>query len=337
MANKMISRESLGVGIIAILAGIGAAYAMRVYLTQEEPPPAAKPAPPKILTVPVASSDLPANRVINPGDVFILKITGKQFTERFKGINPDLVMVMGSAAQIGRRRLKVPIKQGQPFLTTDFYLEGQNQGVAAKLQPGYRAIRVEVPETHEGGIQTGAFVDVFFRAKPQKAEHGQPAIPEMTTTLMRHVEVLRMDFPQPRGGGPKGEPKVATDKKSVVVTLAVPEDKANIFGIVDGKGELWITPTPATTPPTADKPGAATPTPTTLAGLLGIKPSPRPVKVLPFETAIYRGNRPPQVNRFVDGKLVMSRIIEHTPTAGQGQGRRAEEPQSLPPESPGGE
>jgi Flp pilus assembly protein CpaB len=337
----MITRQSLMVMIVAIVAGLAAAYALRVYLTPPEVPPAAKPTPPRMMTVPLASENLPANRVIMSGDIVNVKMTEKQFLARFKGINAD--QVMASGAQIARRRLKEPVKRGQPFLTTNFYLEGIHPGVAGKLQPGFRAIRVEVPDTRDGGVQNGVFVDVLFRAKPQKAEHGQPAIPEMTTTLLRHIEVLTTDYPQPRGGGPKGEPPVPPEKKSVIVTLAVPEEKTNIFGIVEGRGELWLVPTPPTAPATApttapttasEKHTGSVSEPTTLAGLLGIKP----IKIIrpppPFETAIYRGSHGPQINRFIDGKLVLSHTVEHRSVTQDVEGHPGGDLRSLPVDSP---
>ena len=93
------------------------------------------------------------------------------------------------------RRLKKPIKQGQPFLTTDFYLEGTGPSIAKMLQPGFRAIRVQVPDTREAGVQPGMYVDVMFRANARPAKAGQLAIPEKTLTLLRHIEVLEAERP----------------------------------------------------------------------------------------------------------------------------------------------
>ena len=147
---KMISRETMTVGIVAVVMGLAAAYGVRMYMTpgEEGPPPPEKPAPPMI-TVPLAGEDLPADRVITSGDIALVKMTRTQFDKRFKGINAEEVMT--SARNIVGRRMKEPLKQGQPFLTTKLYLEGTYPNIAGKLQPGYRAVRIQVPQCARPG------------------------------------------------------------------------------------------------------------------------------------------------------------------------------------------
>jgi pilus assembly protein CpaB len=324
---KLISKETMMVGLMAIVAGLFAAWGVRTYYMKPDevmPPP--KPPAPQAIKLLVSSADLPADRLIAKGDISQLTLSQAQFRERVKSL-PANYQIMTGEQQIMHRRLKKPLKQGQPFLTADFYLEGTGPSVADKLQPGYRAIRLQVLDTHEGGIQPGVFVDVFFRAKAHKAKEGQPAIPEMTVTLIEHLEVLEAERP-PTKAVAKTEPPVA-DRKTILVTLAVPEEKAKIFSVVEGQGDLWLTPIPTKIKdgePAKDsvkeplkksvkKIGHSTAStgggnPLTLENLLGIRPPPpKPAPPPPpFETAIYRGTKM-QINRFVDGKLLASQNV----------------------------
>ncbi|MGD0901083.1 MAG: Flp pilus assembly protein CpaB [Thermoguttaceae bacterium] len=287
---KTISKGTMTVAILAVFSGLVAAWGVRAYLTQgpaqTQPPP---PAPPPPMSVPVASTDLPAGRTIAPGDIGAQKLTRQQYEAdpRFKG----KWGIMLSAQEIVNRRLKAPVKQGQPFLTTDFYLQGTGPSVADNLRPGYRAIPIQVLPTHEGGIHAGVRVDVVFRSQVRPAREGQPAIPEKTVTLLRHLEILEA---VQRSGGRRGSPT-----SPIHVTLAVPIEQADVLGAVEGRGEMWL----AATPTKESEQGAilgtiANPKAVTLADILGIQPP-----VPPFETAIYRrGHR--QVNKFAGGVLV---------------------------------
>jgi Flp pilus assembly protein CpaB len=293
---KVISKETMTVGILAVVAGLAAAYGVRTYMIQEEaaPPAQEKVAAAKIIRLPVASQDLPADRVITRGDLVELPMTMDQIKARFKGL--DAAQTPLSRAGIIGRRLAKPLAQGQPFSTTGFYLEGSTPSISKKLQPGYRAIRIAVSDTHEAGVQPGMHVDVVFRATAHPAKAGQPAIPEKTLTLLHRVEVINAERPDAK----------ATTKKPMLFTLAVPEDKADMFGVIEGRGEVWLVPTPAKDKDGSNNSGSAVANAETLAGLLGLKVT-KPVP--PFETDIYRRGHI-QVNKFVDGKLLARHSID---------------------------
>jgi Flp pilus assembly protein CpaB len=294
----MVSKQTMTVGILAILAGLIAAYGVRSLLTQRE---VVRPAPPAapVMRVPLASRELPADRVISQGDISDVQMTRVQFYERFRGQNFMLIMVRDKDI-IGRRLLE-PLKQGQPFLTTALYLQGLGPSLTDKLRPGFRAVSLQVTDSHGGNLQSGTRVDVLFRAKPRAARNGQPAIPEVTVTLLRHIEVLEVNRKAPGQLG-------GVEAKTALVTLAVPVEQAGILGAVEARGELWL----AANSPEEEK-GTSAKQPEgvavaaaggpklTLEEILGIE-MPRP----PFQTAIYRRSRM-QINTFVDGKLVTQR------------------------------
>jgi Flp pilus assembly protein CpaB len=307
---RTISKATLTTAIVAILAGLVVAFAVRAYLAQ----PPAKPTPPAPppIRVPVATTDLPAGRLIAPGDIGTLSLSRERFAAdpRFKGKRG----VMMSAQQIVHRRLKVAVKQEQPFLLEDLYLQGSGPSLSEDVGPGYRAIPLRVPHTHEGRVQPGDWVDVVFRVQPRAAKAGQPAIPEKTVTLLEHLKVLEVVGPSgPDTTDPRRRATTSSQTGFSVVTLAVPVGQSDVLAAVDGRGELWLVTSPDKGSEQANAPPGSAPKPATLAELLGIQPP-----VPPFETAIYRRGRV-QINRFVDGKL-LSRGEQGSGDGGQGSG-----------------
>ena len=111
----------------------------------------------------------------------------------------------------------------------------------------------------------GMRVDVMFRANARPAKAGQLAIPEKTLTLLRHVEVLEADRPLRVGRAGARAP----EKQQLMFTLAVPEAKADMFGIIEGRGEVWLVPTPAQGKEAADGAGAEVANAATLAESAG--------------------------------------------------------------------
>lgn len=87
---KMVSRETLTVGILAILLALIAAGAMRSYLSKEkELPPQVKQTPPEKLNVPLAATDLPADRFVSKYDYTVEKMTRQEFAKRFPKVDPN--------------------------------------------------------------------------------------------------------------------------------------------------------------------------------------------------------------------------------------------------------
>jgi len=232
----------------------------------------------------LASESLPADRVLTAGDISLVEMTTEQIRERFKG--QDLTLIMMLDKNIIGRRLREPLKQGQPFLTTSLYLEGTGPSLAGRLRSGFRAVSVLVSETHGGNVEPGSYVDVVFRAQPRPGRLGEASIPEMTMPLLRRVEVLEADRSKTAGMG--------ADAKTLV-TLAIPAQKAEVLAVVEGRGELWLV---ATSLKETDGIAATAGPRLTLENVLEI-PLPEP----PVQTAIFRRGQV-QVNTFVGGRLV---------------------------------
>jgi Flp pilus assembly protein CpaB len=287
----MISKETVSIGILAIASGLVAAYAIRAQLSKEHPVAQARPAKPKVetLKVPIAATDLPAGRVIKQGDVAVLPMTFQAIQKR----EPRTELVMMRASDIGGRRIREPIKQGDLFLTTGLYSVGTGIGVAERLKPGFRAVSVYVAEGHLTGVEPGAFADLLFRTLPRPGNRWVAPIAEMTVTFMSHVEVLDIEG-EPRPGNAQPVPT------SGMVTLAIPVEQVNRLRAVEGRGEFSLIPR------ALDEPILLTSASTgsdamTLEDALGIEMPPPATP--PFQTVIYRRGVA-HVNSFVDGQPV---------------------------------
>lgn len=272
------STGTLSLALVAIVIGLVGTYAARTVLHNEQPAPPR----PQTVTVPLATTDLPAGRTISLGDVGLVPMTREAMKEK----NMPLTTMMIAPEQIIGRTLRAPIKQGQPFETTSLYLEGTKPNVAEKLKPGYRAVSLQLPAVRGGTVVEGTYVDILFRSQPRAAQDDRPAIPETTVVLIEGVEVLAVERPvavQPnsdvmdiryRSGGPPADP---------TVTLSVTAQQAKILRTVEGRGEISLVPRAiddvvATSPQETDQ--------LTLEALLGIgPPTPDPQ---PVTTEIYR-------------------------------------------------
>jgi Flp pilus assembly protein CpaB len=298
MAQRL-SRGTLSIVLIATAVGLVAAVGVRSLLQQEEPIKTPPPPPPEIKTIPVAATDLPADRLLGKFDFVTLHMSVVDFKKKYPKVDPN--QVLNNPLHIINRRLKEPMKRGDPFISSKFYLEGTGPSIAKRLQPGFRAIRVQVPVTREAAVRPGMYVDVYFRADSKKSGPGQLAIPEKTLILFRNLEVLESEPPGAHG-------KRTGNRNEWYFTLAVPEDKADYFTIIEKRGELWLVPTPEAGSETSPEVAAIEVADvSTLTELLGIKPLPPPPA--PFETAIYRRGQY-QINKFIEGKLVTTRYGE---------------------------
>lgn len=147
------------------------------------------------------------------------------------------------------RVVREPIRKGEPFLTTNLYLEGLGPNVAEILKPGMRAVTLEVSPRTGGTVAAGTFVDVLFRSTSRPADSLRPPIPETTVTLMQGVEVVAVDRPKAQSD-PNGQNldirllngRRAAPPPDPAVTIAVSLEQANILQTVEGRGEISLIP-----------------------------------------------------------------------------------------------
>jgi Flp pilus assembly protein CpaB len=307
--SKILSPAILGIGILAILAGLAGAYVVRSALHREAPRREA----PRLQTVPLATVDLPEGRRLTMGDVGLHSMTFAEIKEK----NLDLNLTMTDPEQIIGRTLKSPIKQGQPFLSTSLFLEGTRPSFMDRLKPGMRTYTLLLAKERLGGLGAGARVDVLFRSTATNPSANSEAlpIPELTVTLMRGVEILDVYEAPPASASGAGRrftnanPNLRTlelDSRSGTpaplpqITLAVTPEQAVKLQAVQGRGDISLIGWPKEGEGDGD--GAAQiPAQLSLRDILALRP---PLAPDDFVTEIYKKTSR-SVNYFRNGKLAM--------------------------------
>ncbi|WP_254512710.1 Flp pilus assembly protein CpaB [Anatilimnocola floriformis] len=226
---RQISPGTLLLLFFAGVIGLGAAYFVRKSLQKPAPPPiVAKPKEPVYLVI-MASVDLPPGRVIHSGDFMNVRYSQAQYVARKW---PAVMLADGK--QIVGRTLKKQLKKGDPFEPDSFYPEGTGPDISELIEPGLRAVTVNVlgDSSFPAQAMPGSVVDVIFRAKANPEQR----IPEVTRTLMERVKILAIGnnaTPGIQGGiDPKSEAQA--------VTLAVSPHQATILKVAEGHGDLTL-------------------------------------------------------------------------------------------------
>jgi len=282
----------MGIVILAILAGLVGAYIVRSSLIHEPP----QVVTPTTVTVPLAAVDLPEGRTVALGDVALASMTEKEMQDR--GLSAAMAMM--DPDQIIGRTLKEPLKQGKPFATTAFYLEGTRSDFTRQLLPGQRAISLSVPKSAGGSLPPGTLVDLIFRSTEKKGQQGSPVIPEVTVRLLEGVKIIDVyDPPAPRQTANIGldlRRGINRTPPPPTVTLAVTPEQGDVIQTALGRGEMTLVARPLD----ERLAGGGKRKPLSLQDVLGIEPPPPQIL---FATEIFRrGKR--DVNIFRDDKLV---------------------------------
>lgn len=225
-----ISSGTMTVVVFAILVGLGGAFVVRQKLKQPGLPPLRELSPTEqAVIIPTAAMDLTPGQTLTINEIALVTLS----PDKYRGSTYAGVPFMRDPNQVSGRRVKTPIKKGEPFLPELFYPSNAGPGIAEKLQPGYRAVTVPIENigSVEGFAVPGSIVDVMFRSRTEGDR------PEVTLTLLERVEVLALDSNVVRGQSPTPTPE-RTSAGSV--TLAVTPQQGKILKVVEGRGELSL-------------------------------------------------------------------------------------------------
>jgi len=220
--------------------------------------------------VPVAARDLEKDRPITDGDVGLISLTQKEFSER--QFPKDY---MNNARQIIGRVLRDRLPKGASFQPENFFSDRMGVTLSDRVKPGFRAVSIEVDTDGvlDGHVVPGAMVDIVFRNDKATLNRAVG-----TLTVLSDVEILAIgdnSVPGFRGG-------FKPEDNETTVVLAVPVEKANILKVVDGRGTLSLL-----VRGKDDRDVIASPKATTLEELMGVRPEKGP-----FMSQIYRRGRP---------------------------------------------
>ena len=222
----------------AVLVAVLVAMLVQVMLggAQQEPVVVEQP----MVDVLVASKDLKIGSELQDGDLVWQK--WPQDT-----VFPGAVRREGeqSASEAMQGRLARNVAQGEPVMQSALLGKTKGNFVAASLEPGMRAIAIDVQAANmvAGFITPGDYVDVILTYKETiRTEDDDPRVQEMiqrnldkmaTETILQNVKVLAID----QSAQPPEDDKVKVGK---TVTVAVSMQDAERLALASELGELYL-------------------------------------------------------------------------------------------------
>ncbi|MEI8373649.1 MAG: Flp pilus assembly protein CpaB [Planctomycetota bacterium] len=226
---RSIRPQTVTLAVLAILFGLGAAWAAKQILLAKQPPPepVAEAPPPPMATLLVVQSNLVADARIREQDVGQVADSLEKLNKK----NVPLDKVFKSKQQAVGRILKKSKPAGSWLTEEDFYELGK--GPQLKLKEGHRAItlRVDDPAISSSIIRTGCLVDVILTTEnPDDST-------KLTRRLVSGVEVLSP--PVSDGGVPNSVTSVSG--KSYLVLSATPEQANRLALAQQMAGTISVT------------------------------------------------------------------------------------------------
>jgi pilus assembly protein CpaB len=174
-----------------------------------------------VVSIVVATKDLPTGRRVDKTDV---KLASVDRVNLPKG-------AFLKPADVIDRAISVSVTTNEPILGTKLAPKGGGEGLTALIEPGTRAISVQVNEISgvSGFIQPGTRVDVLFT---RQFSNGDAA----TTTILQNVKVIAY--------GKQLEPPARIDprdtSKPTVATLLVTQDQAEKLVLAMQRGKIQL-------------------------------------------------------------------------------------------------
>src|SRR5262249_9819050 len=173
-----------------------------------------------VVHVVAAAKDLPTGKRIEAADVKLVAIDRKDLP---KGVFLKSSDVLG-------RAIAFPVSASEPLLSNRLAGKGSGDGLTALIEPGMRAVSVQVNEISgvSGFIQPGTRVDVLFT---RVFSNGDAA----TTTILQNVKVIAY--------GRQLDPAAKTDSrdtKPTVATLLVTQEQAQKLVLAEQRGRIQL-------------------------------------------------------------------------------------------------
>ena len=173
------------------------------------------------VAVVAAAHDLPTGRRIQADDLKSLMLDRKDLP---KG-------VFLKSADVVERAVATPIVAGELVLNGKLAAKGSGEGLTALIEPGLRAVSVQVNEISgvSGFVQPGTRVDVLFT---RVFSNGDAA----TTTILQNVKVIAY--------GRQLDPAVKMDPRDTsrptVATLLATQEQAQKLVLAEQRGRIRL-------------------------------------------------------------------------------------------------
>jgi pilus assembly protein CpaB len=174
-----------------------------------------------VVSVVAAVRDLPAGKRIQTDDLKLIALDRKDLP---KG-------VFLKASDLVDRAVSASILSGEVVLAGKLAAKGSGEGLTALIEPGMRAVSVQVNEISgvSGFIQPGTRVDVLFT---RTFSNGDAA----TTTILQNVKVIAY--------GRQLDPSAKIDPRDTarptVATLLVMQDEAQKLVLAEQRGRIQL-------------------------------------------------------------------------------------------------
>src|SRR5213593_274475 len=177
------------------------------------------PQPRDSITVAAAARDLPIGKRIEAADLKLVTLDRKDLP---RGVFLKTSDVVG-------RAVAVPIFAGEIVLNAKLATKGSGDGLTALIEPGMRAVSVQVNEISgvSGFIQPGTRVDVLFT---RTFSNGDAA----TITILQNVKVIAY------GRQLDASAKIDAATRPTVATLLVTQEEAQKVVLAQQRGRIQL-------------------------------------------------------------------------------------------------
>src|SRR5215475_983889 len=172
-----------------------------------------------LINVVAAAQDLPIGKRIEQGNLKLISVERKDLP---KGTFLRI-------ADVADRAVAVPLTTNELVLTGKLTAKGGGEGLTALIEPGTRAVSVQVNEISgvSGFIQPGTRVDVLFT---RVFSNGEAA----STTILQNVKVIA--YGKQLDPGAKLDPR----DKPTVATLLVSQAQAEKLVLAQQRGRIQL-------------------------------------------------------------------------------------------------
>ena len=179
------------------------------------------PAPRDLVSVAAAARDLPIGKRVQAGDLKLVTLDRKDL--------PKGVFV--KTGDVVDRAVAVPIIAGEIVLNGKLAAKGSGEGLTALIEPGMRAVSVQVNEISgvSGFTQPGTRVDVLFT---RTFSNGDAA----TTTILQNVKVIAYG----RQLDPAAKLDPRDTSRTTVATLLVTQEEAQKVVLAQHRGRIQL-------------------------------------------------------------------------------------------------
>ena len=226
-----MSARQLIVLAIAAIAAIGALLIIRGMGGQRAEPAAAAPQNIGGEQILVVTRDIPQGAALVPSDLALRSFPEESVGPQFVRLSQQPAAQADFVGAVTRR----PFLQGEP-ITKGSVLQPDGQGfMAAQLDPGFRAVAIEVsPDSSAGGfIQPNDRVDVIATTMIAGDDGRERA---RSTIVLEDIRVLALDdIVQPQTSGEAPTRTIAS-----VAVLELSAGDARTLAEADGQGDISL-------------------------------------------------------------------------------------------------